>query len=381
MAFVFLGFALIPFDVTMYPKNLPSSTPNSKPFCCGILLHVYCFQIFECFCNVRQEILLLFAFDIHVITYCFRASRETLVHLETHDCHSTCHTGLEILRLVLNGRTIPALTYSATSLVTASLFSREKGPPFLADRFQRRVYIEGVLYDPSRHPGHVSRSALHLAVLPHGSPVASPSVFVFLLEVCILVISFARVTRVAIPLRSGELFIEWIVDGCFIIVSLVVSSLATSVVSVISSGRWKGQSLMDISWSCRKGQATMNVPRLSWWEFRAGIRFFRSDKFIHPSHHFINGFGNVPFNLLFCEREGGPSCLVRRPSLLQMVPSFSLSCSVQQKNDGSLEDFQLTVDAERSKLKATLRALKHKKQMLQKNDWSLEDFQLTVDAD
>ncbi|GKC26242.1 pre-mRNA-processing-splicing factor 8A-like protein, partial [Tanacetum coccineum] len=55
--------------------------------------------------------------------------------------------------------------------------------------------------------------------------------------------------------------------------------------------------------------------------------------------------------------------------------------SVQQKNDGSLEDFQLTVDAERSKLKATLRALKHKKQMLQKNDWSLEDFQLTVDAD
>ncbi|GJY77721.1 hypothetical protein Tco_0483522 [Tanacetum coccineum] len=28
MAFVFLGFALIPSDVTCYPKNLPSSTPN-----------------------------------------------------------------------------------------------------------------------------------------------------------------------------------------------------------------------------------------------------------------------------------------------------------------------------------------------------------------
>ncbi|GKA89676.1 hypothetical protein Tco_0811488 [Tanacetum coccineum] len=41
------------------------------------------------------------------------------------------------------------------------------------------------------------------------------------------------------------------------------SSLATSVVSVISFGGRKGQPLMDVSWSCRKGQAMMNVPRLS----------------------------------------------------------------------------------------------------------------------
>ncbi|GJU11315.1 hypothetical protein Tco_1133711 [Tanacetum coccineum] len=59
MAFVFLGFALIPSDVTMYPKNLPSSTPNEHFL--GFSFMFIAFKFSKVSAIVLKEILSFFA--------------------------------------------------------------------------------------------------------------------------------------------------------------------------------------------------------------------------------------------------------------------------------------------------------------------------------
>ncbi|GJW60620.1 hypothetical protein Tco_0109955 [Tanacetum coccineum] len=72
--------------------------------------------------------------------------------------HNSCiSTGLELYVGYFTDGLFLLLPHSATSFVTASLFSGEKVLLFWQNRFQGRVYIEGVLYDLSGHPGHVRR--------------------------------------------------------------------------------------------------------------------------------------------------------------------------------------------------------------------------------
>ncbi|GKA01742.1 hypothetical protein Tco_0674407 [Tanacetum coccineum] len=50
-----------------------------------------------------------------------------------------------------------------------------------------------------------------------------------------------------IPMPSPADIVSYLVR-VLVVISLIISSLATPVVSVTSRGGWKGQSLMDLSW-------------------------------------------------------------------------------------------------------------------------------------